>query len=140
MLACAMAQHALPNLAWGQLLACLSGGGDGALGRQMFRSCLACGNAPLNMPAVEPAFGIAQAPLPYIAWVPEEQLDRAWVGRRRHRLAALQALMRSVEMQIVEIRVREGTLLPQWVPPLPNAFDARVSKRAWERSVMEWRN
>ena len=65
--------------------------------------------------------------------VNEECEEETWQTRSAHRVAGVKAVKRSADY----IRVTANSLTPR--PRTPDPIDRKLSKRAWERSVQQWR-
>ena len=80
---------------------------------------------PVHIPAFSPALG-AVGPN-------EDVTEEVWQRRSAHRLAGVTAVKRSTDY----VAATDDPNVPR--PSTPDPTDRRVSKRAWERSVQEWR-
>ena len=89
----------------------------------------------------QPRAAAAVIPAADRAWMPFDtnfDSNEVWMRRRRHRIEAIRAVRRSDDhVRVLEIR-GHGQCAYLHMPIEPNPY-ARVSKRAWERSVQKWR-
>ena len=65
--------------------------------------------------------------------------EKSWPEKHAKRATVVAAIQLSPEFRQAQLCLARGELTAEALPPAPDATDPSISKRAWERSVQEWR-